>query len=505
MNQDNNNLNQNNLNMQDNSFAPNSQTTNLSGFNQNKNMSQQSISSQLNNEVNQKINPVNIEQPVPQTMMQQSVEKINIQNEFNAEAGNNNVQTTNFQKSVSQETLSTTGNNTYQKKTPKLIIPIILVAIIIIGVIVLMVYQSQNKTNGGLKEESNNLKYQFVFEFDDMTETTTTYTIIVKEKEIDIKYKNDIKHPELADGPLPEKIGGYTITEEKFIDPLKSIFEKIKAESDNGIVINDDFYLLLSSLDASQKASDNLCKVKGSWYCDIYADIMDYNNDGKVTVEENFEYYVKEIGIEANIVEDNRDNSKTKPVYDLEKKGLISEKQSTSSSKKYKTNKVANEIVLNGNTYKLGIDKFGKLLDNSFIMDSQVSDEITNSLKVYGHFAEYPEAKVYVTFHTSDYRTSTSIKDCIINAIEVYLEPNTAKLYYWKFNNFKIDENTTKTEVNNYFELATNGSKTVYLYTDKFLVKINCGSIYETHEYSNIFSIEIIEYNDNMTIPTWIK
>ena len=71
MNQDNNNLNQNNLNMQDNSFAPNSQTTNLSGFNQNKNMSQQSISSQLNNEVNQKINPVNIEQPVPQTMMQQ--------------------------------------------------------------------------------------------------------------------------------------------------------------------------------------------------------------------------------------------------------------------------------------------------------------------------------------------------------------------------------------------------------------------------------------------------
>lgn len=151
------------------------------------------------------------------------------QNEFYSGTENNNMQTINYQQQASAETLIANGNYAPQKKTPKIIIPIILVVmIIIIGVIVLNAYQNMNKTNGKINEESNTLEYQFVFDFDDMTETTATYTIIVNEKEINIKYKNDIKHPQLADGPLPEATGGYTVTEEKFINLLKSVFEKIK-------------------------------------------------------------------------------------------------------------------------------------------------------------------------------------------------------------------------------------------------------------------------------------
>ena len=92
--------------------------------------------------------------------------------------------------------------------------------------------------------------------------------------------------------------------------------------------MDDNAYLLISSLETSQERDADMCQIKGAWYCDIYEDVMDYNNDGKITVEENFAYYVHEIDPTTMLIEDNRDNTIGKDEDEFDKKGLIPEKQS---------------------------------------------------------------------------------------------------------------------------------------------------------------------------------
>ena len=362
------------------------------------------------------------------------------------------------------------------------------------------VSKTKNKTSK-VKET----KYQFVVQGGDLAETTTTYDITVKSKKIVIKYKNEVAHPELADGPLDKESGEITVEDEYFIEPLKKIFEIWKEENGGISDIDDNAYLLISSLETSQERGANLCQIKGEWYCDIYEDVMDYNNDGKITVEENFAYYVHEIDPSTTLIEDNRDNTIGKDEDEFEKKGLIQEKQSTSSSKRYKTSEIVNEFVLNNITYKLGVDTVQKLLDNGFEFNSEPDKELTTSRQLFGKFKAYPDASITIVIEPPKYGEPTPIGDCIIMSVDVKLSPNTASAFYWKIKDFVVNEHTTKTQINEYFDLATNGSKTVYLYADDFLVKLQCGSIYETHEYSNYFRVEVIEYNDNMTIPTWAK
>ena len=189
----------------------------------------------------------------------------------------------------------------------------------------------------------------------------------------------------------------------------------------------------------------------------------------------------------------------------LEKKVLIPAVDQTTSSKSFKTTYKANVIVLDGKEYTLGVDKLSKYLENGFVSEKAYDEEITNSLQVRGYFKSNPEAIVYLDFHTPDHRTKTKSKDCVVDYVEVYLKPNTAKTYYWKLYDLVIDENTTKTEVNNYFNLEKNGSNKVNLYTDDFLVELQCGGIYDEHKYSNIFTIRARKYSDNMKFPEWAE
>ena len=355
------------------------------------------------------------------------------------------------------------------------------------------------------KEQEKEIKYQFVVSAYDVAETTTTYDITVKKDTIVIKYKNEVAHPELADGPLDAPNGGFTIEDKYFVEPLKKVLETWKKETGENGMIDDNASLLISSLEKSQDRNANLCEVYASWYCDIFEDLMDYNNDGKITVEENFAYYVHEIDPSIKLMEDNRDNTIGKDEDEWDKKGLIPEKQSSTAAKRYKTSEVVNEIVLNNTTYKLGVDTVQKLLDNGFEFNREPDKELTTSRQLFGSFKAYPDASITIVIEPPKYGEPTPIEDCIIMSVDVKLSPNTEKAFYWKIKDFVVNEHTKKSEINAYFDLSTNGSKSVYLYTEDFLVELQCGSIYETHEYSNYFRVKAIKYNDNMTIPTWAK
>jgi len=379
--------------------------------------------------------------------------------------------------------------------------------IVTLFIFILVVTGCGKKTDNKKEKEETfkETKYHLVVEAYDLAETTTTYDITVKEKTIVVKYKNEVAHPELADGPLDKENGEFTISDEYFIEPLKKVLEIWQKENGEDGMIDDNASLLMSSLEKSQNREDNLCEVYGSWYCDIFEDLMDYNNDDQISVEENFAYYVHEIDPTISLMEDNRDNTIDKDETEWDKKGLIPEKQSSTASKRYKTNKIANEFVLNNTTYKLGVDTVQKLIDNGFVFSREQTDKITSTRQTFGSFKDYPDASITMVVQAPTIGVATSIEDCIIMSIDVKLAHNTANTFYWKFNDFIVNEHTTKTQINEYFDLATNGSKTVYLYTEDFLVELQCGSIYETHEYNNYFQVEVMKYNDNMTIPTWAK
>lgn len=379
--------------------------------------------------------------------------------------------------------------------------------LVTIFIFVLVVTGCGKKTDTKKDKEKTfkETKYHLVVEAYDLAETTTTYDITVKEKTIVIKYKNEVAHPELADGPLDKESGEFTISDNYFIEPLKKVLEIWQKENGEDGMIDDNASLLMSSLEKSQNRNDNLCEVYGSWYCDIFEDLMDYNNDGKITVEENFAYYVHEIDPTIKLMDDNRDNTIGKDEDEWDKKGLIPEKQSSSASKKYKTSEIVNEIVLNNVTYKLGVDTVQKLLDNGFEFNREPDKQLTTSRQLFGNFKAYPDASITIVIEPPKFGEPTPIEDCILMSVDVKFAPNTENAFYWKIKDFVVNEHTKKSEINAYFDLTTNGSKSVSLYTEDFLVKIQCGSIYETHEYSNYFRVEVVEYNDNMIIPTWAK
>ena len=354
-----------------------------------------------------------------------------------------------------------------------------------------------------LLKESNNTEeevtYHFVVEANDAAETVTTYDITAKGAKIEVKYVNQVTHPELLDGPSPKESNEFTISDSFFVEPLKQVLKTWDKERSSDRSMDDSGSLLLSTLEKSQNRNDDLCNLYGSWYCDINQDIMDLNSDGKITVEEAFSYYVAEIDSTITVVEDTRKPSTTT------NKTLIPEKTPSTSSKRYKTNEAVNKIVLNGRTFEIGVSKLRDFLNHGFVIESDYEPTIKNSKQVRGYFQDNKDVTITLEFHTADYRTETAVEDCIVSDIDIKFASGSASKYFWKISDFVIDENTTKTEVNNYFNLSQNGSKTVSLYTPDFYVRIECGGIYETHEYSNMFSIHVSNYTENMTIPEWAE
>ena len=155
--------------------------------------------------------------------------------------------------------------------------------------------ENTNKESESQKSTNDQLKYQFVVNAGDVAETITTYDITVENEKITINYSNKITTPELIDGPTPKEKGEYTITDSFYIEPLKEVLKKWDEEHGENQDIDDVCSLLLISLEISQNRNDDLCQIRGAWYCDILLDSADFNNDGKITVEENFIYYVHEV------------------------------------------------------------------------------------------------------------------------------------------------------------------------------------------------------------------
>ena len=440
-------------------------------------------------------------------------------NEFNNQPINNqpiNNQPVNDQQMNNQTVYNQPINNeqpvqpTIASNVPKssskglYIIGAIISLALIGGILYFVLFNPKKSDDTDKPKSTEEVKYHFEINAYDMAETITTYDIVVKD-DINVKYTNKLTYPEKLDGPKPQEKGEYTIKDSYFVEPLKEVLKIWKKETGSDFEVDDICSIILSTLEESQNKNDDLCKIEGSWNCDMFEDTMDLNSDGKITIEECFSYYVNKLDPSIMNVEDNRNEKNSSNISDYKSKGLIPEKKPSTNTKRYKTSEKVNEIVLNGVTYEVGVDKLKKYLDNGFVFTKDQEPEITNSAQARGYFSNYPDALITIEYHTSDHRTNTKIEDCIVDYLDVTFDKGTEKSFYWKIKDFVVNEKTTKSEINNFFGLKENGSKSVRLYTDEFLVGLECGGIYETHEYSNSFTIDATPITERMDIPEWAE
>ena len=188
------------------------------------------------------------------------------------------------------------------KKNPLLLIGIVCFIVGLIFIITGVVFSKTTKTKSS-ESGTEGVEYQFEVHSSDMAETVTTYQITVKEKEIDVYYKNVITYPDQIDGPTPKPSSNFTITDNYFMDPLKQLFQTWEKENGSNPNMDGDMSLILSQLEKSQNRNEDLCVIQGKWYCEMYEDVMDYNSDGKITVEESFAYFVDEIDPSISLIE----------------------------------------------------------------------------------------------------------------------------------------------------------------------------------------------------------
>lgn len=123
----------------------------------------------------------------------------------------------------------------------------------------------------------------------------------------------------------------------------------------------DNGYKMFQFVTKSQNRNDDMSMLYGNAFYDVYGKEMDYNGDGKITVDESYAHWVGEIMPSIQLLEDTRDPLAKDALAAWKEKGLIPALDQTGC---FKTEEQVGEIVLNGVPYRLEEDTIHKFLEN---------------------------------------------------------------------------------------------------------------------------------------------
>ncbi len=352
-------------------------------------------------------------------------------------------------------------------------------------------------------EVSVKKEYHLKLKYDD------PFDIVYTDRYVRVKYK--MQSPELRSQSMYEEVEGeFVLMDDYFIDSMEAVLDELQDLTESGIYgrrqleLIDYGYRMFQFLSKSQNRTDDMSLLYGETFYNVYGKEMDYNSDGKVTVDECYAYFAGELVPSLQLLEDHRGELSEAQLAKWKAKGLIPAKTQTGS---FKTQEPVNAIVLNGETYYLMEDTVKKFVDNGFVLDgAQLTDTVRGGGFLYGHFEGGEENDVSLYYHTVNGYEGT-VEVCVIDQIRCRVPSKDAALYSWKCGSLTIDGNTLKEEALPYFDLDEYGENLVRLYMPDFVVEFYCTNLRrDSTSASSYFDMRAFPYDSySTTEPEWVE
>ena len=154
-------------------------------------------------------------------------------------------------------------------------------------------------------EVSVKKEYHLKLKYDD------PFDVVYTDRYVRVKYK--MQSPELRSQSMYEEIEGeFVLMDDYFIDSMEAVLDELQDLTESGVYgrrqleLIDYGYRMFQFLSKSQNRTDDMSLLYGETFYNVYGKEMDYNSDGKVTVDECYAYFAGELVPSLQLLEDHR-------------------------------------------------------------------------------------------------------------------------------------------------------------------------------------------------------